>query len=73
MVWAPSWQQVPLCLQALPFDKDRVPGETEDTEDITSRVGFLRALGYDMRLKIGGLLHMAPVCSSFVFANSSNC
>ena len=62
-----------LGLQALPFDRDRVPGETEDTEDITSRVGFLRALGYIMRLKIGGLLHMAPVCSSFVFANSNNC
>lgn len=50
-----------LGLQALPFDRDRVPGETEDAEDIASKVGFLRALGYVMRLKVGGLLHMAPV------------
>ena len=59
--------------KAMPFDKDRIPGETEHSEDITSLRGFQLALRYVMRLKIGALLHMAPVCSSFVFANSSNC
>ena len=60
-------------LACLPFDKDRVPGETETEEDITSLKGFQKALSYVMRLKFGAYLHMAPVCSSFVFANSCNC
>lgn len=58
---------------AVPFDKDRIPGKTQQTEDITSLTGFQLATSYVMRLRVGGLLHMAPVCSSFVFANSSNC
>jgi len=60
-------------LVCLPFDKDRVPGETEAEEDITSLTGFQKALSYVMRLKSGAYLHMAPVCSSFGFANSSKC
>ena len=62
-----------LGLQALSFDGDCVPGDAENAEDTTSRVGFLQALSYIMRLKIGGLLHMAPACSSFGFANSNRC
>ena len=50
-----------------------MPGETEADEDITSLRGFQKALSYVMRLKSGAYLHMAPVCSSFGFANSSKC
>ena len=35
--------------------------------------GFRYALELVMRLRAGGLLWMAPVCSSFVFANSVKC
>lgn len=59
-------------LGCLPFDKDRVPGETEAEEDITTLKGFQKALSYVMRLKAGAYLHMAPECSSFVFASSCN-
>lgn len=59
-------------LGCLPFDKDRVPGETEREEDITSLRGFQKALSYVMRLKAGAYLHMAPACSSLVFANPCN-
>ena len=39
--------------------------------DITTRAGFTKALSLVMRLKPHGLLAMAPVCSSFVFASTS--
>ncbi len=39
--------------------------------NITTQSGFLKALALVMRLKTKGLLTMAPVCSSFVFASSS--
>ena len=60
------------------FDKFRVPGVTDEahgdlTEDITQMNGFLRALNLVMRLRPGGLLAMAPPCSSFVYMNSSKC
>ncbi len=66
------------CLLAVPFDKHRVPGVTDTrsantTEDILTRAGFLRAANYVLRLVEGGLLWMAPVCSSFVFMNASRC
>lgn len=35
-------------------------------------MGFTNAVKLVMRLRPGGLLWMATVCSSFVFANSSN-
>lgn len=42
-------------------------------ENITSLSGFRLALDLVLRLRPGGLLHMAPVCSSFGFMNSSRC
>ena len=60
-------------LTAVPFDKFRSSGATEVDEDILTRKGFLRAVRHVLRLMVGGLLWMAPVCSSFVFMNSSNC
>ena len=38
---------------------------------VTTQTGFLSALRLVMRLKVGGLLMVAPDCSSFVFACSS--
>lgn len=62
--------------RATSFDLVRVPGVTDvggpGSEDITTAVGFRKALSYVARLRPGGLLAEAPVCSSFVFPNSSN-
>ena len=55
-------------LSAQEFDKARTP-----MEDITSLSGFRQALQYVLSLREGGLLMMAPVCSSFVWLNSSRC
>ena len=62
-------------LTAEPFDKFRVPGvtDTDDpdtTEDILLEAGFRRALRLVLRLRPGGLLWMAPVCSSWNFHKS---
>ena len=62
---------------AEPFDKFRVPGvtDTDDpdtTEDILLEAGFKRALSLVLRLRPGGLLWMAPVCSSWIFLNLKN-
>ena len=62
---------------AEPFDKFRVPGvtDTDDpdtTEDILLEAGFRRALSLVLRLRPGGLLWMAPVCSSWIFLNLKN-
>ena len=64
--------------QQFAMDKDRIPGvtdvdESDATENIMTKAGFMKALGAVLQLKKGGLLWMAPVCSSFVFMNSSNC
>ena len=63
-------------LRAAPFDKFRCLGVTDvdgpDTEDITTNFGFRRALRNVLSLRRGGLLCMAPVCSSFGFANMRN-
>lgn len=61
-------------LAAAPFDKHRDHGVTDTadpstTEDILLEAGFLRALGLVLRLRLGGLLWMAPVCSSWIFLN----
>ena len=40
-------------------------------QDFFSVGGFLSAVGQIMRLSVGGLLAMAPTCSSFGFANVS--
>lgn len=59
------------------MDKNRVPGVTNtdgpDSENILSKHGFMRALQAVLEIKEGGLLWMAPVCSSWVFMNSANC
>jgi hypothetical protein len=49
------------------FDFVRSP-----SEDITAEAGFHTALTYVLRLRQGGLLGLAPVCSSFIFPNSCN-
>ena len=59
------------------MDRDRIPGVTDvcgqsdATEDILTKSGFLKALKAVLEIKDGGLLWMAPVCSSFVFLNSA--
>ena len=62
---------------AMPFDKFRIEGVTdtddpETTEDILLEAGFRRALSLVLRLRPGGLLWMAPVCSSWIFLNLVN-
>jgi len=42
-------------------------------DDITTPEGFRRAVTLVMRLVAGGLLWLAPVCSSWVWMNSKNC
>jgi hypothetical protein len=58
------------------FDIFRIPGLTDVPgpmcEDITLETGFVKATSHVLRLRPAGLLGMAPVCSSFVFPNSSN-
>lgn len=64
-------------MEAVGMDINRVPGVTDQpgaqSENILSKQGFMNALSSVLRLRPGGLLWMAPVCSSFVFMNSSNC
>ena len=57
-----------LNLEVAAFDILRKP-----EEDITSLSGFRLALALVLRVRRFGLLHMAPVCSSFGFMNSSRC
>jgi hypothetical protein len=51
------------------FDRDRVPGVTdipgEFSEDISSDIGFRRALHLVQRVRVGGLVWLAPMCNSF--------
>lgn len=54
-------------MRAEPFDLVNGPGQ-----NILTKEGFSAALNLTMRIRPGGLLAMAPVCSSFVFANMSN-
>lgn len=54
-------------LRAEPFDLVNGPAQ-----DILTAEGFAAAIRLVMRIRPGGLLAMGPVCSSFVFANSSN-
>ena len=62
---------------AMPFDKFRTKGVTDTadpdtTEDILLEAGFRKALSLVLRLRPGGLLWMAPVCSSWIFLNLRN-
>ena len=60
---------------AIAFDRDRLPGTTNApgaaSEDLTLQEGFMSAVRLTCRLRRGGLLWLAPVCSSFVFMNRS--
>lgn len=59
------------------FDKFRVPGITDgvgsSSEDLLSASGFMSAVHCVLSMRERGLLWMGPVCSSFVFMNSSKC
>lgn len=57
-----------LNLKVAAFDILRKP-----EENITSVSGFRLALDLVLRVRRFGLLHMAPVCSSFGFMNSARC
>jgi hypothetical protein len=48
---------------------DRIHGPDQD---LTTDAGFRKVLASCVRLRPGGLLFMAPVCSSFTFPNISN-
>ena len=58
---------------AVGFDKARAPGVTDcltdpsACEDILSPAGFLNAVRVVLRLKVRGLLWLAPMCNSFCF------
>ena len=58
---------------AVGFDKFRVPGVTDSVtdpsacEDILSPAGFLNAVRLVLRLKVRGLLWLAPMCNSFCY------
>ena len=63
-------------LNAAPFDKFRINGITNiigspHNEDLTTEPGFLNAVKLVMRLRVGGLLWLAPVCASWVYLNVS--
>lgn len=64
-------------MESVAMDITRIPGETDkkgpQTENILLKEGFMKALFAVLCLRPGGLLWMAPVCSSSVFMNSSNC
>ena len=49
------------------FDKAR-----ETADDILTQEGFFRALQLTLRLSLGGLLWLAPVCASWVSLNLVN-
>ena len=59
------------------FDKFRVPGVSDVagplSEDLLSSLGLQSAVRCVLSMREGALLWMGPVCSSFVFMNSSKC
>ena len=62
-----------LGLRSATYDKYRIPGSTETTEDLSTEAGLRTAIGLVMRLAPSALLWLAPVCSSWGFMNSSRC
>ena len=60
-------------LRSATYDKKRIPGVTEQTEDITTLEGFRGAIALVLRLVSHGLLWLAPDCSSWGFMNCSRC
>ena len=58
--------------KSIAVDKLDCPdGACTELYDITSRKGFERAMTYVLSVVVGGLLVMAPCCSSFGFLNLS--
>lgn len=55
-------------MRAETIDKDH----GSETNNLLTSKGFLHAINLVLRLKIGGLLWMAPVCSSFVWLSASH-
>ena len=47
-------------------------GSASQTEDLRYEAGFLHAVNLALQLRVGGLLWMAPVCSSFVWLGLSH-
>ena len=62
-----------LGLRSATYDKHRVPGNTETTEDLSTEAGLRTAIALVMRLAPSALLWLAPVCRSWGFMNSSRC
>ena len=60
-------------LHAAAYDKGRIPGVTEETEDILTLQGLRGAIALVMRLVSHGLLWLAPDCSSWGFLNCARC
>ena len=58
-------------LQAQGFDKHRSAGETEESEDLCTLAGVSNAIKLLMSVVDGGLLMLAPDCSSWTFPNIS--
>ena len=55
-------------LQARSVEKE---GSLDDTSDLLTESGFMSAIKLVLALHVGGLLWLAPVCSSFVWLTSS--
>ena len=62
-----------LKLRAATYDRNRIPGSTEATDDLTTEQGLRTAITLVMRLVPAGLLWLAPVCTSWGFMSSSRC
>ena len=62
-----------LGLRSATYDKYRIPGSTETTEDLSTEAGLRTAIGLVMRLAPSALLWLAPVCRSWGFMNCSRC
>lgn len=62
-------------MHAEPFDKNRVLGRTnvpgQFAEDVTTEAGFLNCVRLVLRVRVGGLVTLAPECSSFVNINKA--
>ena len=59
-------------LRAAAYDKGRIPGATEETEDILTLQGFRGAIALVLRLVSHGLLWLASDCSSWGFLNPTH-
>ena len=60
-------------LAAITLDREGSPSSTHFTEDLLTHHGFMEAVQLVLNIVTGGLLFMAPVCSSFTWLCSSQC